>query len=495
MQGGADGDTYRFGRGSGADTITEGGDALSTDILRLDAGIAPAEIKALRTGNDLVLQIVGTTDQVKVTGAYAPGAGAAARIERVEFFGGTVWTEPDIRQRILEGLATAGNDGIIGFDGDDTILGLAGADTLLGLAGNDTLDGGDGNDTLQGGDGNDMFLGGAGNDSMVGGSGEDRFDGGAGNDVQQGQGGNDSYRFGRGAGQDVIFDEDPTPGNVDTVELDADVLPEDVVVTRNASEVQLAIKGTADTLRFLNYFASDANRIERVRFADNTVWEGTTLLARSLIATEGADSLTGGADAEAIDGLGGADQIDGQGGNDMLTGGAGNDTLTGGTGSDTYVFNRGAGADTIIESVALPGDIDIIELGEGIAPGHVILNRVATGGGLAGFPHLKLDILQADGTASADSILLKNFFVGADGATRIEQVRFADDINMIWDAALLGATISSGTPLADTFLGDGREGNEGDTNMRLQITCKSRCWRYGDSAVGAANNNVWRIAA
>jgi Ca2+-binding RTX toxin-like protein len=55
MQGGADGDIYLFGRGSGADTITEGGDALSTDILRLDAGIATADIKALRSGNDLVL--------------------------------------------------------------------------------------------------------------------------------------------------------------------------------------------------------------------------------------------------------------------------------------------------------------------------------------------------------------------------------------------------------------------------------------------------------
>jgi Ca2+-binding RTX toxin-like protein len=40
MQGGADGDIYLFGRGSGAETITEGGDAGSTDILRLGEEIA-----------------------------------------------------------------------------------------------------------------------------------------------------------------------------------------------------------------------------------------------------------------------------------------------------------------------------------------------------------------------------------------------------------------------------------------------------------------------
>lgn len=148
MQGGTEGDIYLFARGSGADTITEGGDALSTDILRFDTGIATTDIKALRTGNDLVLQIVSTADQVKVTGAYAAGAGAAARIERIEFADSTVWTEQDIRQRILDGLATTGNNSIVGFDGNDTIHGLAGNDTLSGAAGDDVLYCYDKDDTL-----------------------------------------------------------------------------------------------------------------------------------------------------------------------------------------------------------------------------------------------------------------------------------------------------------------------------------------------------------
>ncbi|UMR30726.1 hypothetical protein MJ904_00120 [Massilia sp. MB5] len=46
----------------------------------------------------------------------------------------------------------------------------------------------------------------------------------------------------------------------------------------------------------------------------------------------------------------GDDLLEGGDGNDTLTGGLGNDTLNGGAGNDVYVFQRGSGHDTILES-------------------------------------------------------------------------------------------------------------------------------------------------
>lgn len=49
--------------------------------------------------------------------------------------------------------------------------------------------------------------------------------------------------------------------------------------------------------------------------------------------------------------------------------------------------------------------------------------------------------------------------------------------------------------LAGTLLGDELEGNEGDTNMRLQITWKSRRWRHADFALTAINDSIWMRVA
>jgi Ca2+-binding RTX toxin-like protein len=457
MQGGADGDIYLFGRGSGADTITEGGDALSTDTLRLDAGIATTDIKALRSGSDLVVQIVGTADQVKVSGAYAAGAGAVARIERIEFapptgtgLPGEVWTEADIRQRILEGLATAGNDAITGFDGNDTIHGLAGNDALSGLGGDDSLFGEDGNDTLNGDAGSDVLNGGAGTDTLLGGL------------------GSDTYRFGRGSGQDTITEVGTSAGDVDTIEFGADVLPTDVRVTRTLTDLYLTISGTADRLTVRSYFSSDANKVEQVKFSDGTVWDAATLLARSLIATEVSDYLIGGAGADVIDGLGGDDTIDGQGGNDTLAGGAGydtlfggagddsldggtgNDILQGGTGNDIYRFGRGAGQDTLSDSDATAGNVDTVEFDADVLPADVRVTRDAN--------HLYLTI-----NGTTDKLTIQNYFVS--DSYKVEQVRFAD--STVWNGTVLVARSLIATEGADTLIGgagtdviDGLGGND-----------------------------------
>jgi Ca2+-binding RTX toxin-like protein len=452
-------DTYRFGRDSGMDSLFENdATAGNVDTVEFAADVQPDHVGVSRNINHLYLTIKGRTDKLSVVNHFVADA---YRIEQVRFgtgAGATVWDAATLAAMCL--VATEGADTLIGGDSGDVIDALGGSDTVDGQGGNDTLNGGAGIDSLTGGAGDDMLNGGTDNDTLKGGSGDDGLDGGAGNDVLHGETGNDTYRFGRGSGQDVIYDYDVTPGNVDTVEFAADVLPEHVSVVRSVGELVLTIKGTTDKLRLLSYFNGDAFEVEQVRFGSGpaaTVWDEATLLAQSLIATEGADSLMGGGDADVIDGLGGDDALDGMGGKDTLAGGTGKDTLTGGLGGDTYLFARGGGADTIIEAGTQAGDIDTIEFAAGIRPDDVIVNRVSAGGGYYGFPHLRLDLKRADGTASTDSILVKNFFLSQDGANRIEQVRFAG--SQPWDAAFLDATVASGTADADSMSGDALSDN------------------------------------
>ncbi|MBB3121928.1 Ca2+-binding RTX toxin-like protein [Massilia violacea] len=128
----------------------------------------------------------------------------------------------------------------------------------------------------------------------------------------------------------------------------------------------------------VDYFNSSASRIEKVAFADGTVWDIAAILGRQN-GTEGADSLAGlngyanringlggndsisGADKDdRLDGGDGADNISGNAGNDILIGGYGNDVLTGGTGNDIFRF---AGTDQGVDSITdFTSGTDIIQV-------------------------------------------------------------------------------------------------------------------------------------
>ena len=509
MQGGADGDIYFFGRGSGADIITEGGDALSTDILRLDAGVATADIKALRSGNDLVLQIVGTTDQVKVSGAYAAGAGAAARIERIEFAGGAVWTEQDIRQRILEGLATAGNDNITGFDANDTIHGLAGNDGISAREGDDAVFGDSGNDTLRGEAGNDILEGGDGNDILSGGA------------------GNDVFVFGRNQGGDRIWLDDSTVGNIDAVRFGAGITPGEVSVAvgsgTEAGNLFISVPITpgaiaANALAVEGYFLGGAKRtVDEFRFDDGTVWRHADIYSRvvngddrdntligpdgddtmsgfggadtiygrlgndsldggvgndmlygeggndTLLGGTGNDTLDGGTGNDALDGGTGNDTLNGGTGNDMLDGGADNDKLEGGTGGDTYRFGRGSGFDTLVEVVSAT-DVDRLVFGADVAVGDVALhkNNAET--------YLTL-------SGSSDRMLINT------SAGGIEQFAFADGTT--WDATAIAAHTIVG--IADTQTGTaGDDGFAIDNSLDVIVEGLNQGTDTAVSSVGYA---------
>ncbi|MCL4456170.1 MAG: peptidoglycan DD-metalloendopeptidase family protein, partial [Nitrospirae bacterium] len=284
-------DTYLFGKGSGQDTIMDkDATAGNLDTIILNSDIAPADITIQRNGENLVLSINGTTDKLTVDNWFWNDANDY-RVERIQFNDGTIWDSDTIKQMVFQG--TEGDDTIIGYNTGDTIQGFGGNDTLLGRKGDDILDGGAGNDKLHG------------------------------------ESGSDTYLFGRGDGSDVIIDIDNTHGNMDTIALASDVLPADVTLKIIGYDLYLTINNTGERLVVKGWFVSEANRVERIQFADGTVWGTETIL--SLQPSEG----------ELINGTPGNDSITGTPGNDMIDGGLGNDSLFGGTGNDRLIGGEG----------------------------------------------------------------------------------------------------------------------------------------------------------
>ncbi|MFS2036833.1 calcium-binding protein [Polaromonas sp. CT11-55] len=322
LDGGAGSDVYLFSRGDGFDTVNEDDStAGNVDTIRFDETVAVSDVRVSREGLNLYLSMDGSTDRIEIGNWFGEGADT---VEQVEFADGTIWSKADLEAR----LPTA----ITGTEGDDQLIGSGAFETLEGLSGNDVLSGG------------------------------------AGNDV---------YLFKRGDGQDIINDYDETLGNIDAVRFDSGISAADVRVTRDSSSnLFLSIDGTQDRIQLGNWFEGGAHQVERVLFADGTMWGPDDLVAMAQFGpTEGGDYLGGTEETDFLYGQGGNDFLSGEGGGDFIDGGSGNDYLQGGAGDDyladsdgSNYYNGGAGDDTLQGS----GAADLLMGGAG--------NDIVTGG-------------------------------------------------------------------------------------------------------------------
>ena len=445
-------DTYVFNAGWGSDRIVDRDlTAGNVDVIRFGADVNKDDVRARREGDDLRLFVRFTSDQFVVEKWFWNDS-PQYRVEQIQFADGTIWDAA-----IIQGMVTGGtldDDLLYGTDGANTIDGLAGDDAVYGFGGDDTLFGGLHEDVLDGGDGND---------TLDGGSGLDKLFGGAGNDV---------YLYGRLSGTDTVVDADGISGNLDTIRLNADVLPADVIVRQNVKgDLVLKITGAlSESLTVKGWGLSDANKVEQIQFGDGTIWDVATIKARTLQGTAEADDLVGYETNDAISGNGGNDRLFGGFGDDVLDGGTGDDALVGGKltignapsvtlffggiggsltvgpsetfggeGHDTYLFGAGSGQDTVFDHGSTVGNLDTIQLGAGLDPTNVTVRRAG-----ANQEDLKLTYF-----FNGDSITVDNWF-GSD-ADRVEQVRFADD--MLWDVNQIGLQTLVGSPLDDTLFG------------------------------------------
>ncbi len=252
--------------------------------------------------------------------------------------------------------------------GDDYIVGTTGDDILIGGSGDDTLDGGAGNDTLAGG----LF---------------DVYNG-----YYNGYG-NDTYLFGKGDGQDVIYDINNF-GDQDTLIFKAGVNVSDIQLIHNSGALVFKIKGSSDQITIQEYFDNDGvdlpNAIEKIKFTNDptTVWDIDYIRQHILIGDSDDNQLSGFTSNDSLSGGDGNDYLTGLGGNDTLDGGAGADTLYGGTGDDTYyidnaadsaVENPGEGNDTVITSLSsytVSANIENVVLMEGSSALNVTGNEL-----------------------------------------------------------------------------------------------------------------------
>ncbi|QND88023.1 Enterohemolysin EhxA [Chromobacterium vaccinii] len=351
--GGVDGDLYLFNLGDGYDTLTDNAqdkrDAADTDPayrdeLRFGPGIRPEDIQLEHVGDDLVLSHRNGDDAVTIKGWFAD---KSFWIEKISFADGASWSIADLAQRVITQTGTDRKEALTGWIGKDHLIGLGGNDTLNGRAGDDWLEGGAGNDKLLGDDGDDTLQGGDGDDWLDGGSGRNVLEGGKGNDTLIGGADADVYIFNLGDGADVIRETASVDVSVqDEIRFGASIAVKDVVAVRVGMDLVLKHANGSDSVTVEGYFAAAGSRVERIVFADGTVWTQADLRV-TLTGTDGDDTLAGWEGSDVLIGGAGNDVLIGNGGSDTLIGGIGSDTLVGGAGSDVYVFEAGHGHDVI----------------------------------------------------------------------------------------------------------------------------------------------------
>ncbi len=341
----------------------------------------------------------------------------------------------------FNGTGNGQNNQIFGNNNANILEGGAGGDWIYSSGGDDTMSGGI-HDASPGYESYDYLCGGDYYYGFANGSwGEvwyDNFNG------------NDTYLFGRGSGQDIIYDRDATAGNVDTILLGSGISTADIIVRRErytsmsdtADHLILSIAGAGDSIKVQNWFdESNTWKVENIRFADGTIWDVSDIAQRLLEPTEGNDILVGGDGDDYMRGAGGDDEIyDGEG-NDTIDGGAGSDTIFGGLGADVYLFGRGYGKDYISEdnSYADPtqGSDDTILFSAGIMPGDIMLTKNEYGA-------LVISVV-----GTSDSITVS---MNVDGSWQIGNIQFAD--GTFWDMRTINNILAlQGTAGDDTLTG------------------------------------------
>ena len=285
LVGGNGSDTYVFGRDFGQDTVSNYSSDRAIDNIQFTEGWKASDFTFTRYGNDLLIVSKIDASQVQVVNYFYDDASTSYAIDRITFDNGTELDIAAVKALVQQGSGgndrlyaystgstlsgLDGNDSLYGASGKDTLYGGGGHDTLYGNDGDDTLDGGSGNDSLNGGKGNDRLLGGEGNDYLNGDDGDDILDGGAGNDSLSGNDGADTYIFGKGFGQDEVYNYD-SDNSVDTVRMQGIRLAE-TQFRKEGSDLVLFGYAAGDSVRLSSFFSGKNHQVDNLVFDDRTL--------------------------------------------------------------------------------------------------------------------------------------------------------------------------------------------------------------------------------
>ncbi len=405
--GGAGDDVYIIGANSGRDTII---DTAGINSIQFVDGISSNDVARglSRSGDDLILNIAGNANQVRVTSFFS----LANTIESLTFesgssitaaqlygaFGRSAPTATAETLDILSNASTTSEDPTPDAGGEpdpDANTGSENASGGSNTSGNNseppvntTIDLSVAN-TLNGSDDDEIIVAGAGADTLVGLGGDDRLLGGA---------DNDTYIIGANSGKDVIVDTD----GQNKIRFVDGISFNDVAngLSRSGNNLTLNIAGNTNSVTITNFF-SVANTIDVVEFeaggqltsaqlfgAFGVAVPTATLAASGVVLGDGTDNTAEGSATSDI-------LITGRG-DDTLSGFGGNDQLVGGVGNDNYVIGADSGQDTIIDTAG----VNTIHFVDGIG-----FNDVASGLSRTGD-----DLLLNIGGNTANQVRVANFF-------------------------------------------------------------------------------------
>ncbi|KIC41891.1 hypothetical protein RA27_00255 [Ruegeria sp. ANG-R] len=357
-----DGDNDFVGGGAGADTLSggagddelhgDGGDDILTggrgnDELTGGAGSDTYHFNFGDGQDEIDMRSGGASGDVEI---LELGPGLTLNMMRFEFFDGTVNTPPGLRISFANGttdhihLVDALSGGLpteIRFSDGFSITGQE----LLTLAVGST-------------DGDDAIVGSA--------EFEDRNwkiqYGGAGDDFHNDLNANTAIIFGRNDGNDRVHVRDNTflfNGEYDVRVQILGYTSDETIISRGGPEnddLIISFTTGSDTLTDINHFgpaglfANDG--IDSIRFEDGTIWNADELARRT------GDASGTGSDAD-----------------ETITGTSSDESFDGAGGDDTYVYEQGGGSDVIADSGAEAGETDTLELGAGIVPQNVTVER------------------------------------------------------------------------------------------------------------------------
>ncbi len=239
LTGGAGNDTYVIGSG---DTVVEatnaGIDTVQSSITyTLGSNVENLTLTGSSaingTGNSLNNVLIGNSAANTLTGGagndtYVIGAGDTV-VESAS--AGTDTVQSLVTHTLVanvENLTLTGSSAINGTGNTlaNVLIGNDAANTLSGVDGHDILAGGKGNDALNGGTGNDVF------------------------------------QFSRGDGQDSVTDNS---GTSDRLEFGSGINPLDLIVSRNANDLRIALYGSTDQVTIANWYGGATNQLEALK--------------------------------------------------------------------------------------------------------------------------------------------------------------------------------------------------------------------------------------
>lgn len=437
---GASSDTYALVLGGGADTLVDVDEAAygtplsaTTDVLRVGPGISPEDIDlyevldanplngyTLTTVsptftplNSLLVQVRGTGDSMNVVGQFEPSYSYHNMgVDQIVFDNGTVWTQQDILNRVVDTRPPATR-------------------TFINDSG--------GFHTYELGNGTEVLV----------------------------SGGNNTYVVGPQTWNARISNSF-TP-MTDTLVWHG-VRPQDVSVQALATTNLVLRAGPAQRIE-LNY--QPGRTLTQVVFDDGTTWQTSDLLARMSGPTDGNDVLMGVVAGDTVRGLGGNDTLIATRINQTLDGGPGDDYLDGspsgvaqagttirwsaGQGHDTANFALGTST-ILLDSpdVQISGRQDQASVYHSLQYyGQFVFQNPAQGGSLT------WSFNYADSTGRLGSTVLVRF---ADGSAPWTVQDVVQRLNAAPPAV---ATLQIGSNSNDAMTGAQLQGGEGDDLLTL----------------------------